>query len=98
MNGDKRLRLIFDSLAIALGTLFFLLFSVLCFAQTLGSPGESNGTAIFNAFLGVCSVVGGAFLRSAGPPEAQRCSTALIVEGVLLVLLTLIARVAMGPS
>jgi len=95
----KRLQIIFDSLAVSVGTFFFLWFLFLCFVRTLGPPNTAPvGTAVLAVLFGAAAVVAGAFFRANGPPESRRFALAAIVEGVALVVLTMICWALMGPS
>lgn len=97
MNGSDRPRLIRHSIAIAVGTLFFLLFLLVCYLRELGPENPPKALLGFVIGLGACAVVAGLIEASGRPPEKRGFSVALMIEGVLLIVLTVIAWVWMGP-
>jgi hypothetical protein len=92
------MRVVRQLIAIGVGTLFFLIFFFLCLHRELG-PEKPSGT-LFGAVMALGAVVMVAGLLEAGArmPAERGFGIALAVEGGLLVLLTLIAWIAMGPT
>jgi len=95
------MRTIYNAIAIAVGTLFFLLFLGLCFYRELApaSPSEQplRGPFLFAIGLGACALIAGIIEGAGHPREDRGFGIALAVEGGLLIFLTLIAWLFMGP-
>jgi len=101
---SNRVRTIYNVIAIAVGTLFFLLFLGLCFYRELApdsSPQRpspaSAGPFLFAMGLGGCALIAGIVEGAGHLREDRGFAIALAVEGGLLIFLTLIAWLFMGP-
>ena len=97
MNGSDRPRLIRHSIVIAVGTLFFVLFVLVCYLRELGPAKPPTGLFGFVIGLGAVAAVVGAIEAGGRPDEERGFGVALMIEGVLLIVLTVIAWVWMGP-
>lgn len=98
MAGSNRLQSLYNSIAISVGTFFFLVFAYLCYYRELGPTLKpSKGPFVFAVLLGVGAALGGAVAISSLEPKERGFGYALVVEGVLLILLTAIAWALMGP-
>jgi hypothetical protein len=94
---DDPLRYVRPLIPIAVGTVFFLIFVLLCFYRELG-PRDPSGL-LFGTVMAISVVTTIIGLIEAGGhvPSERGFGIALAVEGGVLLFLTLVAWVAMGP-
>jgi len=94
---ESRKRLVEDVVLIGVGTFFFLLFVFLCFCRELG-PARPSKTLFGGAiFLGAAAIAAGMIYGKSYSARERTFGFALAVEGIVMVLLTLIVLAFMGP-
>lgn len=89
-----------NSIAIAVGTVLFLLFMLLCYTRELSTSGGKPSMTLPSLLigLGTCIAVIGVVEAGGHPPGERRFGMTVAVEGGLLVVLTLIAWWFMHPA
>lgn len=99
MTEAEKSRLVRLCIVIASGTVLFLYFMLLCFACELsGSQPPSAHLFVFSILLGIAAGVVGGIDIAAHPPTENQIGVALVVEGVLMIVLTLVAWAGMGRT
>ena len=88
----------FQILNVAVGTCYFLIALLLFFYRLLGAPGTSQVPFWMAGVLGVATAVVGV-AQARGPRREEKAfGTALAIEGVVLVVLILLAWVFGAPT
>jgi len=86
---DRRLQP--SAIGIAVGTVFFFFALLLFFYRRAGPTNPSKAVFWFFAAVGVCTAVVGGVEANGHPPGQRGLGTALVAEGIILIVLTAIA-------
>lgn len=97
MNTSGSRRRIAQSVNIAAGTLFFFIALLLFYCRQLGPAKPSVALFVFVAGIGVCTAIIGAVEANGHPPGDRGFGATLAVQGVVLIVLTMIAWVFGAP-